>query len=93
MSRLNFIDWAALTLTIVGAINWGLIGLFNFDLVRAIFGNGALGTSEISTLSRVIFAGVGLAGLWSIYSLTKISNNQAMMDRGQKPGPGMKRAA
>lgn len=93
MRRLNWIDWSALALTIVGAINWGLVGFFNFDLVRAIFGNGPLGTSSISAISRVIFALVGLSGLWSIYSLTKISNNQAMLSRGQKPGPGMKRAA
>lgn len=54
------IEWIALTLVIVGAINWGLIGFFRFDLVSAIFG-GAL-----SWISRVIFALVGIAGLYCL---------------------------
>lgn len=51
------LDYTALTLTIVGAVNWGLIGLFKFDLVNFLFGN-------MSWLSRVIYALVGLAGLY-----------------------------
>lgn len=47
----------ALTLTIIGAINWGLIGFLNFDLVAAIFGG------QTAFLSRVIYALVGLSGL------------------------------
>ena len=50
----------ALLLTIIGAINWGLIGIFQFDLVAYIFGGqGAL-------LSRIIYTLVGAAGLWCI---------------------------
>lgn len=53
-------DRIALLLTIIGAINWGLIGIFQFDLVAYIFGGqGAL-------LSRVIYTLVGAAGLWCI---------------------------
>jgi len=53
-------DNTALTLVIIGAINWLLIGLFGFDLVAFIFGGqGAL-------LSRIIYTVVGIAGLWSI---------------------------
>lgn len=52
---------AALVLAIIGAINWGLIGFFNFNLVDAIFGGGS--SENTSTLSRVIYALVGLAGL------------------------------
>lgn len=48
----------ALALVIIGAINWGLIGLFGFNLVDAIFG-------EMSWLSRIIYALVGLAGVYS----------------------------
>lgn len=48
--------WIAMILVIVGAINWGLIGLFEFDLVAALFG-------AASTLSRVVYCIVGLAGL------------------------------
>ena len=49
----------ALTLVIVGAINWGLIGFFGFDLVAFIFGN-------MSWLSRIIYALVGIAGIYII---------------------------
>lgn len=53
-------DRIALLLTIIGAVNWGLIGIFQFDLVSYIFGGqGAL-------MSRVIYTLVGAAGLWSI---------------------------
>jgi uncharacterized membrane protein YuzA (DUF378 family) len=52
---------AALVLTIIGAINWGLVGFFNFNLVDAIFGGGA--REQTSAISRVIYAIVGLAGL------------------------------
>ena len=51
-----------LLLTIIGAIVWGLIGIFDFNLVAAIFGDG-------STLSRVIYTLVGIAGLINIYLL------------------------
>lgn len=48
-----------LGLTIVGALNWGLVGLFNFNLVEAIFGVDAL-------LTKVIYSFVGLAGIINI---------------------------
>ncbi len=51
---------AALTLVIIGAINWLLVGVFQFDLVAAIFG-GALALG-----SRIVYTLVGLAGLWCI---------------------------
>lgn len=53
-------DIVSLVLVIIGAINWGLIGLFGFDLIGAVFGG------QGSILSRIIFTIVGLAGLWSI---------------------------
>lgn len=55
----------ALILVIIGAINWGLIGFFRFDLVASIFGGQTAG------FSRVIYALVGLAGLVSIPILMK----------------------
>ena len=51
-----------LLLTIIGAINWGLIGIFDFNLVDTIFGTGAI-------LSRIIYSLVGIAGLINIYLL------------------------
>lgn len=53
------IDTIALILIIIGAINWGLIGFFKFNLVDAIFG-------ELSVISRIIYALVGISGLWGI---------------------------
>ena len=51
--------YTALTISIIGAVNWGLIGFFQFDLVRVIFGN-------MSLFSRIIYAVVGLSGLYAI---------------------------
>ncbi len=54
------VDKLALLLTIIGAVNWGLIGVFQFDLVAYFFGGqGAL-------FSRIIYTLVGAAGLWCI---------------------------
>lgn len=50
----------ALVLTIIGALNWGLVGLFEFDLVASLFG----GTDEI--ISRIIYTIIGLAGIVNI---------------------------
>lgn len=56
----------ALALVIVGALNWGLIGLFSFDLVAWIFGG-----SQAALGSRIVYGLVGLAGLWCISLLFK----------------------
>lgn len=53
-------DKTAILLVIVGALNWLLVGLFQFDLVASIFGG------QQSLLSRAIYSLVGLAGIWSI---------------------------
>ncbi len=54
------LDKIALLLVIIGAINWGLIGIFRFDLVASIFGGQA------AMFSRIIYTLVGAAGLWCI---------------------------
>ncbi len=56
---MKVIDKIALVLIIIGAINWGLIGFFDFDLVATIFG-------DMSIVSRIIYALVGVSGLWGI---------------------------
>lgn len=56
---MKIIDKIALVLVIIGAINWGLIGFFNFNLVEMIFGN-------MTVISRIIYALVGVSGLWAI---------------------------
>ena len=50
----------ALILSIIGSLNWGLVGIFQFDLVAWLFG------SQSALLSRVIYSLIGLAGLWCI---------------------------
>lgn len=62
-------DRIALILTIVGALNWGSIGLFQFDLVAWIFGG------QDAILSRVIYTVVALAGLWCISLLFRAREN------------------
>lgn len=56
---MRIIDKIALVLIIIGAINWGLIGIFNFNLVDSIFGS-------MSIISRIIYTLVGISGLWGI---------------------------
>ena len=53
-------DKIALALVIIGALNWGSIGLFSFDIVGTIFGG------QTAVLSRIVFVLVALAGLWCI---------------------------
>ena len=57
MRPLSVLDWVALVLVLIGALNWGLVGFFSFDLVAAIFG-------AMSAISRVIYALVGLAAIY-----------------------------
>ena len=53
-------------LVIIGAVNWGLIGFFQWDLVAAIFGG------QSAVVSRIIYALVGLAGLWCIMLVPRV---------------------
>jgi len=64
---MKWLDYLALTLVIIGAINWGLIGFFQFDLVAFLFGN-------LSLISRIIYAIVGIAGLYMISLYGRIGN-------------------
>ena len=63
MTKITGWDKFILALIIIGAINWGLIGFFRFDLVAAIFGG------QLAAVSRVIYALVGLSGLWGLTML------------------------
>lgn len=65
MKALNAI---VLTLVIIGCINWGLVGLFEFNLVEKLFGG-------FSTLSRIIYVLVGIAGIWSIAFYNKVTHD------------------
>lgn len=60
----SVLDWIALVLVIVGGLNWGLVGLLNFDLVDAILGS-------IPILAKIVYIVVGLAALYMIYFAAK----------------------
>lgn len=61
----NWLDVVCLILVIIGAVNWGLIGFFNLDLISVIFGN-------MSMITRIIFAVVGIAGIYSLVLFWKL---------------------
>jgi uncharacterized membrane protein YuzA (DUF378 family) len=62
MKTLNIVT---LLLLIVGGVNWGLVGVFNFDLVAALFGAG-------SAIARLVYVLVGLSAVWQIMPLSKV---------------------
>lgn len=64
MLNMKILDIIALLLVITGAVNWGLIGFFQFDLVSTIFG-------VMTMFTRVVFALVGIAGLYSLTFLAR----------------------
>lgn len=66
---MSAVDWVAMTLLIVGGINWGLVGLLNLDLVAFLFG-------EMSLLSRVVYVVVGLCALYAVYLCSKIAGQR-----------------
>ena len=61
------LDYIALILVVVGAINWGLIGFFSFDLVRLIFG-------DMTLISRIVYALVGVSGLYALSFFGRLRN-------------------
>jgi uncharacterized membrane protein YuzA (DUF378 family) len=63
--KFNAMDLIALTLVIVGGLNWGLVGAFDFNLVDAIFGEG-------SALSRIVYVTVGLSAVYAIFTASKM---------------------
>ena len=65
---MKWLDNTALVIVIIGAVNWLLVGIFQFDLVAFLFGN-------LSWLSRIIYTLVGLCGLYLISLLGRIGNS------------------
>jgi uncharacterized protein len=63
--RVGALDWLAIILTVIGALNWGLIGLFSFNLVEFLFGSMTL-------LTRIVYILVGLSGLYLIFTASKL---------------------
>lgn len=65
MKNLNVLDWVALALVVVGGLNWGLVGMLEFDLVATIFG-------DMSILSRVVYTLVGLSAVYVAIALKQL---------------------
>lgn len=65
----KILNGTALTISIIGALNWGLIGLFRFDLVAFLFG-------DMSWLSRIVYVLVGICGLYLITFLPDFSDDK-----------------
>ena len=63
------LDYTALAIAIIGAVNWGLIGFFRFDLVAFLFG-------EMTLLSRIIYAVVGICGLYLITFYGRLADSR-----------------
>jgi uncharacterized membrane protein YuzA (DUF378 family) len=59
---MKYVDWVARVLVLVGALNWGLVGAFKFNLVESLLGADSM-------LTTVVYVLVGLAALWEIYAL------------------------
>lgn len=59
-------DWIAVALVVIGGLNWGLVGLFNFDLVAFLFG-------AMTDIARLTYVVVAIAALYAIFSFSKLS--------------------
>ncbi len=66
------LDYSVLTIAIIGAINWGLIGFFQIDLVALLFG-------EMTLISRIIYSLVGLSGLYLVSLYGRVVNSMDTM--------------
>lgn len=74
---MNILQKTALVLTIIGALNWGMIGLFNFDLVASIFGS-------MTIVTRTIYTLVGIAGLINIMLFFVNLDEMVVIDNREK---------
>jgi uncharacterized protein len=73
---MKILNLTTLILVIVGGLNWGLVGLFNFDLVAALFGEGSL-------LSRIVYILVGLSAAWQLVPLySAFGTGEVAAERG-----------
>jgi uncharacterized membrane protein YuzA (DUF378 family) len=62
MRRMTTLEWVAFVLVVVGAVNWGLVGLFGFNLVETVFGVATM-------LTRLVYVLVGVAGVYELVAL------------------------
>lgn len=75
MKNLNIADWIAVILLAVGGLNWGLVGMLDFDLVATIFG-------EMSALSRIVYSVVGISAVYVLAISAKLGKNRVLIKQG-----------
>lgn len=68
---MKYVDCLALTIAIIGAVNWGLIGFFNFNLVAWLFG-------DMTLLSRIVYSLVGICGLYLLTFYRRLNDDTTM---------------
>lgn len=68
--KMSALDWIAWVLVIIGGLNWGLVGIFKWDLVAAIFGGST------TAIARIIYTLVGLSALYLIATVGKMTANE-----------------
>lgn len=64
-NRLSVVDWVALVLVLIGGLNWGLVGFFEYDLVAELFG-------DMSTFSKIIYDLVGISAIYLLFVVAKL---------------------
>lgn len=68
-SAMSALDYIAMALLIIGGLNWGMVGLFDVDIVATLFAPG-------SALTRIVYVLVGLAALYSVYTMAKMAGSK-----------------
>ena len=86
MRKLTPIDWVALGLVVVGGLNWGLVGIFGFDLVATIFG-------EMSVVSRIVYTLVGAGAVYMAGVANRLRRRPEMISGRKAEEPPQRRAA
>ncbi|MDX2204146.1 MAG: DUF378 domain-containing protein [Hyphomicrobiaceae bacterium] len=75
---MHALNWITLLLIIVGGLNWGLVGLFDFDLVAALFGG------QRAVLARIVYVLVGASAVWQLVPLTRSgSRDESLVQRNR----------
>lgn len=77
MKTLNVFDWIVLALLTIGGLNWGTLGFFGVDVVEAIFG-------EMTLLTRIVYALVGLSAVYGFFIFSKITNGEYLNSHSMK---------
>lgn len=69
-SRMSALDWVAMALMVIGGLNWGMVGLYDIDVVATLFGTQ-------TPVSRTIYTAVGIAALYSLYTASKLATRRS----------------